>query len=300
MYDVIEKDNIKIERMIYEIRGVQVMLDSDIAKLYNVETKQLNRQVRRNIERFPNDFCFKLDSDEYKAILRCQNGTLELKQGKYSKYLPYVFTEHGITALAGILHSETAIKMNIKIIRTFALMRHLINQNRDIYGTLNNINSKLYFYDNKMIEYDEKFNYLFSQFDKKEQLFLKGQTFSAYSNILEILNSAKENIIVIDEYADISFLDLIRNIRCNVILITKDSNRLSNLEIEKYNKEFNNLKVYRNNFFHDRFIIIDNRDIYLSGTSINNAGDKTFMIIKLEKESVKKAVLNDINKIINK
>lgn len=281
----------KIENMIYEIRGVQVMLDSDLAELYEVETKYLNRQVKRNIERFPGDFMFQLTGEEYKNILRCQNDTLELKQGKFSKYLPYVFTEHGITALTGVLRSNTAIEMNIKIIRTFVKMRHFIMENIDIYKSISNIN-------NKLIEHDEKFDYLFSKFDKKERLFLEGEPFDAYYDILNIIKEAKNEIIIIDNYADITFLDLIRNIKINITLITKDSNRLSNLEIDKYNSEYHNLRVIRNNSFHDRFIIIDSKEIYLIGSSINNLGNKITIFVKLEDNKLKNILLNNIDNII--
>lgn len=281
----------KIENMIYEIRGVQVMLDSDLAELYEVETKYLNRQVKRNIERFPRDFMFQLTGEEYKNILRCQNDTLKIKQGKFSKYLPYVFTEHGVTALTGVLRSNTAIEMNTKIIRTFVKMRHFIMENKDIYKSINNIN-------NKLIEHDEKFDYLFSKFDKKERLFLEGETFDAYYNILSIMEESHNEIIIIDNYADITLLDLIRNIKINITLITKDSNRLSNLEIDKYNSEYHNLRVIRNNSFHDRFIIIDSKEIYLIGSSINNLGNKITIFVKLEDNKLKNILLNNIENII--
>ena len=172
-------------------------------------------------------------------------------------------------------------------------MRKFINENKDVYKSINIIN-------NKLLEHDEKFNYLFSKFDTKEQLFLEGQTYSSYREILKILKKKKKDIIIVNEYADITFLDLIRKLKCNITLITRNSNRLSNIEIEKYNKEYNNLTVIRNNSFHDRFFIIDKTNIYLSGSSINSAGNKTFMIIKIEKESVKNTILQDINIIINK
>ena len=289
MHEVIEKENIKIEDMIYEIRGVQVILDSDLSRLFKIETGNLNKAMKRNIERFPEQFCFQLTDIEYSSLL-FQIGRAKRKGGRTN--LPYVYSEQGVAMISSLLHSDIAIKMSIIIIDTFVLMRHFIFENKDIYKSLNNIN-------NKILDHDEKINYLFSKFEKKEQLFLRGQTFSAYTNILDILDSAKNEIIVIDEYADISFLDLVKNIKCKVILITRDSKRLSNIEIEKYNKEYHNLTVIRNNSFHDRFFIIDKTDIYLSGSSINSAGEKTFMIIKIENDSVKKTILNDIIKIIN-
>ena len=275
------------------------MLDSDLALLYGTETKRINEAVRRNEEKFPKKYSWILTNKESNVFLvaNCDQ-KVETRGGRYKN--PRVFTEQAVAMLATILRTPKAIKTSLAIMAAFLTMRHYLVNNKDIYLSLNNINNKLNHYDSKMLEYDEKFNNIFSKFDTKEQLFLKDQTYTAYRNILEILNCAKDNIIIIDEYADITFLDLIRNIKCNITLITRDSNRLSNIEIEKYNKEYNNLTVFRNNSFHDRFFIIDKNDIYLSGSSINNAVNKTFMIIKIEKESVKNTILKDIDKIINK
>ncbi len=285
----------KIENMIYEIRGVQVMLDSDLAILYECKngTKEINQAVKNNPKKFPMRFSWILSDDEW-SNLRSKILTSSQKNNYGGRrYNPRVFSEHGIYMLSTVIKSKIATSASIRIMDTFVNMRKFINENKDIYKSINIIN-------NRLLEHDEKFNYLFSKFDTKEQIFLDGQTYSAYRNILEILNSAKNSIIIIDEYADITFLDLIRTISCNITLITRDSNRLSNIEIEKYNKEYNNLTVVRNNSFHDRFFVIDNNDIYLSGSSINSVGNKTFMIIKIEKESVRNTILNDINKIINK
>ena len=298
MNEVIEKEEIKIEDMIYEIRGVQVMLDSDLAKLYNCTngTKDINKAVNRNIKKFPQNFVFKLTSEEYE-LLRFQNGTSKGKGGR--RYLPYVFTEAGVAMLSSVLHTDIAIEMSIKIINAFVAMRHYLINNKDIYKSLNNINNRLTNQENKMLEYDDKLNYIFSRFDKKEQLYLSGQVYDAYSDIIEIFKYANEEIIVIDSYADKIFLDLIRNINCNIILITKDNNKLSDIEINKYDKQYNNLKVIRNNSFHDRYFIIDRKEIYHSGTSINNIGTKTFSINKLEDKIIKETLLNNVLKIIN-
>ena len=202
--------------------------------------------------------------------------------------------------LSTILKSDIAIEVSIKIIDTFVAMRHYLLQNKDIYKSLNDINNRLNNQENKLLEHDDKFELLFSKFNKKEQLFLEGQIFDAYCNILEIFNNAVEEIIVVDAYADITFLELISHTKCNVILITKNSSRLSDLEIEKYNKQYHNLKVIRDNSFHDRYFIIDKIDIYHSGTSINNAGNKTFSINKLEDGLIKSTIIDNIQKIIEK
>ena len=157
---VMEDNNINIDEniiksKIYEIRGVQVMLDSDLALLYQCKngTKDINKAVKRNIERFPDDFTFQLTKDEYNDILRFQFGTLEFEQGKYRKYLPFVFTEHGIIALASVLHSEIATKMSIMITRIFVAMRHFIVENKDNLLSINNINNRLSSFDNRLLNY---------------------------------------------------------------------------------------------------------------------------------------------------
>ena len=196
MNEIITKDEVSIENLIYEVRGKQVMLDSDLAKLYGIETKSLKRQVNRNIERFPNDFYFELTRNEYYEILRCQNGTLELNHNKYSKYLPYVFTEQGVSMLSSVLRSNTAINMNIKIIRTFVIMRHYISSNLVSQNFINQQVIKI----TKIIEKNSNEIKLlqesFSKFEEKRkvnEIYFNGQIYDAYSKIYEIFNLEKIN-----------------------------------------------------------------------------------------------------------
>ena len=296
MNDVIEKENISIENMIYEVRGKEVMFDFDLAKVYECAngTKSINLAVKRHINRFPERFMFQLTEDECKSLLRFQSETLNNNgnmRGQHIKYLPYAFTEQGVAMLATVLRSEKAVETSIKIMDAFVKMRHFINNNDSVYKSLNRI-------DNKLVEHDEKLDYLFSKFDKKEIL-LKNQVYDAYSEVFDILNTSNNSIIVVDNYADKFFLDLIRNIKYEVTLITKNSDRLSNTEIEKYNKEYHNLRVIRNNESHDRFIIIDKNDIYILGSSINSLGEKMTTIVKIKEKNVKEALLKTIDKIIN-
>ena len=289
--EVIESD-IKIENMIYEINGVQIMLDSDLASLYEVKTKRINEAVKNNPDKFPNRFSWILSIEEWEN-LRSKFSTSSLKSNYGGRrYLPRVFAEPGIYMLSTILKSKVAVNASVCIMDTFTNMRKFINENKDIYKSINVIN-------NKLLEHDEKFNYLFSKFDKKEQLLLKEHTYDAYVCVLELLNNALKEIVIIDNYADIALLDLIRNIKYQVILITKNSPRLSNMEIEKYNNQYHNLKVIRDNSWHDRYLIIDGKEIYLSGTSINNIGNNTSMIIKLEDENVKKLILQNVDNIFS-
>ena len=288
MQEVIKTDDVKIEEMIYEIRGIQVMFDRDLAKLYHVETKELMQSVKRNIKRFPECFMFQLTKEEFldwrSQFVTSKNDIIGLRRA------PYAFTEHGVAMLSGLLRSDEAIKTNIAIISAFVKMRHFILENEDIYKSINNIN-------NILTEHNEKIDYLFSKFDKKEQVLLKGQTFESYMNVLEILNNAHDEITIVDNYADVYLLDLIRSINCNIILITKNSDRLSNIEIDKFNMEYHNLTVIRNNDFHDRIIVIDNKDIYLLGSSVNSIGEKNTAIIELNNRLTKDTILRIINDI---
>ena len=295
MYSVTEKEDITIQKMIHEINGIQVMLDSDLAALYECKngTKEINQAVKNNPEKFPERFSWILSHDEWanlksKILTSSQNNNYGGRRN-----IPRVFTEHGIYMLSTVIKSQIATNASIRIMDTFVAMRKFINENKDIYKSINMINSKL-------LEHDEKFNYLFSKFYQKEQLVLKDTVYDAYSNILKILSSAREEIIIIDMYADIKLLDLIRSLKCKIILITRDSPRLSDIVIEKYNEQYKNLVVKRDNSFHDRYFIIDKEDIYLLGSSINNIGDKTSMIIRLEDNFIIKTLLNNIQEIIDK
>ncbi len=211
MNEIIVKDNIKIENLIYEIRGKQVMLDSDLAMLFGYETKQLNRQVLRNINRFPENYCFQITTAEY-ISLRCQNGTLKNGRGEHRKYLPYVFTEYGITMLAGILKSEPAIEMSLRIVDIFITMKNYINTSliEQKY-----INSLVLEHDNEIRLLQESFNKLSTK-EKINHIFYNGQIYDAYSLLIDILNKAKKEIIIIDNYAGKELFDITKDIKVNI------------------------------------------------------------------------------------
>ena len=290
----INENNIK--NMIYEIRGIQVMLDSDLARLYECKngTKTINLAVKRHINRFPERFMFRLNNDEYYKILRFQSETLELTRGKYSKYLPYVFTEQGVAMLATILRTEVAEKISIKIMDAFVAMRHYIGNNE---FRLSNVESKI-------IEHDSEIKLLQESFDKFEEkkkyneIYFNGQIFDAYSKILEIFNNAKKELIIIDSYADNKILDIIKRLNIKVIIITS-SKYITENDIDIYNKQYNNLKIIYNTSFHDRYFILDKKIIYHSGSSINRIGYKTFSINLISDDSIKKLLINEIKKNIN-
>ena len=288
MNKIVVSDNIKIENMIYEIRGKKVMLDSDLAMLFGYETKQLNRQVLRNINRFPENYCFQITDTEY-ISLRCQNGTLKNGRGEHRKYLPYVFTEYGITMLAGILKSELAIKMSLRIVDIFITMKNYINTSL--------IEQK--YFNELTIKNTEDIKLLQESFDKlntkesNNHIFYEGQIYDAYSLFIDILSKARKEIIIIDNYAGKKLFDIIKNINVNVKIYTEN---IDNISKEKYEKQYNNLEIINTNIFHDRFIIIDNKVLYHSGASFKDLGKKCFAITKMEDNNILKELLNKLKK----
>ena len=290
MNKIVVSDNIKIKNMIYEIRGKNVMLDSDLAMLFGYETKQLNRQVLRNINRFPENYCFQITDTEY-ISLRCQNGTLKNGRGEHRKYLPYVFTEYGITMLAGILKSELAIKMSLRIVDIFITMKNYINTSL--------IEQK--YFNELTIKNTEDIKLLQESFDKlntkesNNHIFYEGQIYDAYSLLIDILSKVKKEIIIIDNYAGKKLFDIIKNIDVKVKIYTEN---IDNISKEKYEKQYNNLEIINTHIFHDRFIIIDNKELYHSGASFKDLGKKCFAITKIEDNSILKELLNKLKKIL--
>lgn len=293
MNDVIVKDEVVIENLIYEIRGVQVILDSDLARLYECVngTKDINKAVKRNIERFPENFMFQLTDEEYDN-LRFQIGTSKVRGGR--RYNPYVFTEQGVAMLSSVLHSEVAIKMSIQIINAFVIMRKYISNNLIEQRYINNL----------VLEHDSEIKLLKESFGKIEEkrkineIYFNGQIYDAYSKIQDIFKTAKKRLIIIDAYTDNTLLDIIKRLNIDVIIITKKDNLLTYQDITKYNKQYNNLKVIFNNNFHDRYFLIDDKSVYHCGTSINRIGYKTFSINLISDDDVCNSLINKVNKII--
>ena len=299
MNDIISSDA-KIENMIYEIRGKQVMLDSDLAKLYQCAngTKTINQTVKRNIDRFPEDFYFELTIEE---CSRSQIGTLNDKRGGNIKYLPHVFTEQGVAMLSSVLKTEVAAQVSISIMRAFVAMRHYISDNLIEQKIINNIvleNQK----DIKVIKQDINLLQIsFKQFEEKKvinEVYFDGQIFDAYSKINDIFEEAQDNLVIIDSYADIKLLNIIKKLNFNIIIITSNNSTLTDQDVSEYNKQYNNLRVIYNNTYHDRYFIIDNKKVYHCGASINRIGYKTFSINVLSDEDTIGAVIDKVNSII--
>lgn len=280
-------NNEGIKNLIYTVRGKQVMLDSDVAMLFEYETKDLNRNVKNNIERFPEYYCFQLTEEEYK-VLRCKNFTLNKKgRGQHRKYLPYVFTEYGITMLAGLLKSEVAINMSIRIVNTFIEIRKLIVSKGNIYDRITNVEYKL-------LEQDEKFDIVFDQLQsKKEQefkqkIFFDGQIYDAYSLIIDIIKTARNKILIIDNYINDSVLKMLakKNKEVEVVILTSKNMELSKLDINKFDQQYPTLKLATTNRFHDRFMVVDDKELYHIGASLKDLGKKCFAISKVENQEM--------------
>ena len=291
MNNIVVSDNIKIENMIYEIRGKQVMLDSDLAKLYGCKngTKSLNLAVKRNIERFPQDFYFQINKNEY------ENLKFQIETSSWNMYggvrkLPYVFTEQGVAMLATVLKTENASIVSVNIMRAFVVMKNIINTSL--------IEQK--YFNELTIKNTEDIKLLQESFDKlnikesNNHIFYEGQIYDAYSLLIDILSKAKKEIIIIDNYADKSILDMITNLNVKVIIVTKKFNLLKDIDIKKYNKQYHNLKVIYSDKFHDRFIILDKKVLYHSGASYKDLGNKCFAINKIEDNEYLKNILKKI------
>lgn len=292
MKELIKIDE-NIKNKIYVIRGKQVMLDSDLAEFYKCKngTKTINLAVKRNLKRFPQDFYFQLSKEEYDN-LKFQFETSSMNEYGGVRKLPYVFTEQGVAMLASVVRTEVAAEISVQIMRTFVSMRHYLYDNQDIYRTLNYIN-------NKMIEHDEKLDKLFSHFGRKEKLFLDGSEYDSYSYVHSIIKDVNCEVIIIDPYADIELLDMVKDIDARIILIMKNKSLLSEKQINKFNKDYGNkLSVAKNDKFHDRYIILDRNTIYHLGTSINHLGKRVFSITLLEDKIVKSDLLNYIKNIV--
>lgn len=291
MNQLLNKDENKIKNLIHEIRGKQVILASDVAKLYNSETKIINQVVKRNINRFPDDFCFQLTLSEW-LNLRSQNVTSSEERNQIMhggiRYLPYVFTEHGIIMLSGLLKSDIAAKVNIQIINAFVEMRKYI-ANNNYERRISNIETKL-------IDYDNNFKEIFNKFETKttNHLFYEGQIYDAYSLMLDIINESKNDIKIIDNYVDKKILDIVSKTNKNIIIIT---NNYNNEDYEKYKEQYNNVNIKISNSFHDRFIIIDNKILYHCGASFKDLGKKCFGINKIEDKKILSDLLSKINLI---
>lgn len=294
--DILLIDKEIIQDKIYTVRSMQVMLDEDLAVLYGVETKQLNKTVNRNITRFPEKFRFQLTQEEYDN-LRFQNGTSSLeKQHGGRRYLPYVFTKQGVSMLSAVLRSQTAIEVSIKIIDTFVEMRKFLAQNASLFTKIDIIEKRQILYE---IKNDSKVNAILHAIEEKgtpykQHIFYDGQIFDAYLFVSDIIKSAKKSIKLIDNYVDESTLVLFtkRDAHVNMTIYTKTISKQLQLDIKKYNAQYAKIEIKKFNLSHDRFLIVDEKEVYHFGASLKDLGKKWFAVSKMDIE-----VLNILEKL---
>ena len=285
--------NKEIQSMIYTFRGRQVMLDSDLAMLYQVETKYLNRQRNRNAERFPEDFCFQLSKEEYE-FLRCQNVTSKNENGSGGRrYLPYVFTEQGIAMLSSVLKSEVAAKASINIMRAFVEMRKFLISNNEMFARLDRVELKQLETDKKL---EEVFDYIATTKEVKQKIFFNGQIYDAFSLMVELVEKAGTELILIDNYVDVNTLNILSKKKdgVNVLIVTSGNGNLTDKDVAKFNSQYPKLAVKISKDFHDRFFIIDRNEVYHIGASIKDAGKKSFGITKLEEQDLIDSLLGKV------
>ena len=292
MNNIMVSDNIKIENMIYEIRGKQVMLDSDLAKLYNVETKRINEAVKNNIEKFPERYCFQLNNEESNN-LRSKISTSKINSHGGRRYNQRVFTEQGVYMLATILKSKEATKITIAIMDTFVVMKSIINTSLIEQKYINKLVLE---HDNEIKLLQESFNKLNTK-ENNNHIFYEGQIYDAYSLLIDILSKAKKEIIIIDNYAGKKLFDIIKDINIKVKIYTEN---IDNISKEKYEKQYNNLEIINTNIFHDRFVIIDNKVLYHSGASFKDLGKKCFAITKIVDNNILEELLDKLKKCYEK
>ena len=282
----------KIANKIVVLRDVQVMIDRDIAELYGVEIKVLNQAVKRNAERFPKQFMFQLSLDEHRSVkesLWSQFVTIENigdLRGRHSKYLPHAFTEQGVAMLSAVLRSEKAIKVSIEIMNAFVQMRHYLRNNLALANRLTAVENKV---DTKFKIIDENFSKIFTALDSspkkaKEGAFFKGQIFDAYAFFQDLIKTAKKEIVLIDGYVDLSVLERFKAKQKNVSvrIYTDPRAELKQIDVDKFNEQYPTAVLNHTKKMHDRFLIIDNKDLYHIGASLKDLGKACFAFDKMD------------------
>ena len=282
--DVASEDAIRM--MIVPVRGVQVMLDRDLAALYGVEVKYLNRQVKRNIERFPSDFMFQLTKED---CLRCQIGTLNGKRGEHLKYMPYAFTENGIAMLSGVLRSSTAIEINIRIMRAFVAMRRVLAYVEPLLSRMESVERRQITDQSKNeARFDEIFAKMSAEDIPLQSIFYQNKFWDAKSLLVKFIRRAKKELIVIDAYPGVATLDMLakRGRGVKVELVTHSNGELEESDFEAFGAQCGKFTKTICGICHDRFIIVDKKEIFWSGASLKDAGRLTFAAAKMGAEVI--------------
>lgn len=277
-----------IRNLIYTIRGTQVMLDSDLARLYGVETKALNRAAKRNEGRFPEDFRFQLTQTESES-LRCQFGTSCVDLHKFGsggrRYLPHVYTEQGVAMLSAVLRSGIAVEVSLRIMRAFVEMRHFIANNAMLFDQVRSVELRQLEHQKTTDKRFERiFDYMEAHEEPKQRVFFEGQVFDALEFLVSLVQRAKKKIVLIDGYVDERTLNILakKNVGVGAAILTRKDSCLTEHDIEAFNAQYPLLEIRRTDAFHDRFLIIDDVEGYLVGASLKDAGRKCFAVTRLE------------------
>ncbi len=283
-------ENREIQSMIFTFRGKQVMVDRDLAELYHVETRVLNQAVKRNIDRFPVEFRFQLDDEEKtELVTNCDR----FETLKHSTSSPYVFTEQGIAMLSAVLRSDVAVQVSIKIMNAFVEMRRFLVSNAAIFERLDRVELKQIETDKKL---EEVFNYIATSTEVKQHIFFDGQIYDAFSFIVDLIKKAQNKLVLIDNYVDTNTLNLLckKNKGVSVLIAGSGNGSLTSKDISKFNAQYQGLTVKTKNDFHDRFLIIDDSEVYHIGASIKDAGKKSFGITKIEDQALIDSIINKV------
>lgn len=272
---------LSIKNKIHTIRGLQVMLDRDLAELYGVSTSRLNEQIKRNAERFPEHFMFRLTEDEVDFLL--SQNAIPFKK-VLGGNIPYVFTEQGVSMLASVLRSKTAVHVSIQIIDAFVSMRSFIAKNAVLFARLDSV-------EQKQLIHEQHFEKVFSALEihePKQGIFFDGQVFDAYTFVSDLIRSANSSILLIDNYVDDSVLTLLAKRKNDVLatIFTKIISKQLALDLKKHNEQYEAIEIKEFNKSHDRFLIIDNEHLYHFGASLKDLGKKWFAFSKFDKDSL--------------
>lgn len=280
-----------IESRIFTFQGKQVMVDRDLAELYEVEVKRLNEQVKRNSSRFPEQFRFQLsDTEKNELVANCDRFDML----KHSSSNPYVFTEQGVAMLSAVLRSEKAVMVSIQIMNAFVEMRKVLAHHTGLLQRVESIETKLQLN-------DQHFEKIFTALEQgkpaiKQDIFFKGQIFDAYSFVIDLMKKAETSLIIIDNYIDLSVLEMLseKSNNVGVTIVTSKNTSIKALDIEKFNAQYGKLEIKHSQDFHDRFLIIDHKELYHIGASLKDLGKKCFAFSVIEDKNLLQNLINKI------
>ncbi|WP_282191903.1 ORF6N domain-containing protein [Adlercreutzia caecimuris] len=288
-------------RFIHILRDKQVVIDSDLAFLYEVETKYLNRVASRHADRFPDDFRFQLDKDEYEN-LRCQIVTSSDNQSGHGgrRYMPYAYTEQGVAMLSGLLNSPKAVQVSVGIMRAFVEMRKFIANNAALLDRMATIEYRQLEYQQSTDErFDKVFGYLEAHALPSQKIFFKGEMFDAFTLLVDLVKTAEKSLTVIDGYVDEKTLNILskKNDGVECRLVTYPSASLTSSDVTVFESQHGPLSICRTSDFHDRFLVVDDDALYHIGASLKDAGKKTFAMTLIGDEELKSALLDKLDEV---